>query len=403
MDGMTYPLEARRGIESSPATKLDLDIRISKITGRPVLHFPYMAISDIHWGSKFTRAKRLCMAFRDIESDEIKVLGDTVGGVEMTKKETWHMGPWHRQGIALLLQKTEISAVTNLRGNHEQGLEKHLKTPKHIFGVEMRQSSTHKDPRNRVFLEEHGDRHDLDLFKTPENQAWWYGVGDTLLTMGGEVDSILQDKLGLEKASIARAAKRLFKTLINRKMGVLAAIEREIDASQFDGNISGHSHMGGFHRTPAGKVLINDGCCTDHVQFVVHDRHGNWALIEHHRDRMNVEMETGYKYTVTWRELKLDHFSGPPQAVENLYTQRADRLLRLASHLWPARDRQRLNEEIAGQDHMAHRLLKSLALDVAPDSIKQAVHAAKAKKEELCALRRQAPYSGTVAQLLLPA
>jgi hypothetical protein len=409
MDGLTTSLEvadfkdAHSHRSTNNPSELELNIRISKITGRPVLYFPYMAISDIHWGSRFTRAKRLCMALRDFESDELKILGDTVGGVEMTKKKTWHMGPWHRQGIALVLQKTKISAVTNLDGNHEAGLDRFLRTPKHLYGIELRKTSTHRDPKGRLFLEEHGDDHDRHVFKTPESQAWWYSIGDSLLNIGGEVDLILQDKLRLENASVARAAKRLFKTLINKKMGVLAAMEREIDASHYDGNVSGHSHMGGFHYTPGGKLLINDGCCTDHVQFVVHDRHGNWALIEHHRDRMIIEMENGTKYTKIWKELELDHFSAPPREQDNIYTERADRLLRLASHLWPSRDRQKLNEEIVEQNHVIERLLKAAAVEVAPECIVTAIEEAKLRQQTLCMLRRQAPYSARVSPMKLAA
>ena len=303
------------------------------------------------------------MALRDFQSDELKGLGDMFGGIEMEKKATWHLGPSHRQGMALLIQKAETSAVTILSGNHEVGLHRRLQTPKSIFGIEFRQSSTHVDPLGRRFLEEHGDRYDLEVFKTAANQEKWHRIGDKLHHLGGELDYLLQNGLGFEKASVARTGKRLFKTVINRKMGVLAAMERTIDASGFDGNISGHSHMMGFHRTPGGKLLINDGSCTDHVQFAVHDRHGKWGLIEHHRDRMNVEMESGYKYQVFWKAHGLDHFAEPPVPVETIHTQKADRLLRLAFRMWPARDRQDVSRKIEEKGRAIDRLMGILALN----------------------------------------
>ena len=348
-------------LPKNDGSELELDIRTSKITGRPVLHFPYMAVSDVHWGSRFSRAKRLCMALRDFESDELKGLGDMVGGIELEEKNKWHLGPWHRQGMALVIEKAETSAVTFLDGNHEIGLEERIRKPKRYHGVEFRQSSSHRDPTGRLFLEEHGDRYDLEVFKTPEQQDKWHRIGNSLHHMGGEIDHVLQEGLGFEKASAANWGKRMLKTYINQKMGVLAAMERAIDASHFDGNVSGHSHMMGFHRTPGGKLLINDGSCTDHVQFAVHDRQGNWGLIEHHRDRMNVEMESGKKYTVFWKDHGLDHFSEPPQAKETIHTDKADRFLRVAYHLWPSRDRRMVNQQIKETDRAVDRLMVILS------------------------------------------
>ena len=397
---------AQRSIRNATCSSpgLDLDVRTSPLTGRPVLHFPYMAISDIHWGSRFSRAKRLCMALRDFESDETKGLGDMFGGIEMEKKATWHLGPWHRQGMGLLIRKADTSAVTVLSGNHEVGLHRRLKTPKSIFGIEFRQSSTHTDPRGRRFLEEHGDRYDLEVFKTPENQEKWHRIGDKLHHFGGEVDYMLQNGLGFERASVARTGKRLFKTVINRKMGVLAAMERAIDASGYDGNVSGHSHMMGFHRTPGGKLLINDGSCTDHVQFAVHDRHGKWGLIEHHRDHMKVEMESGYKYEVFWNAHGLDHFAQPPVPVETVHTQRADRLLRIAFQMWPARDRRNVSQQIEEKDRAVDRLMSILAITGehrASGPLHWALYSTQKQRSDLEALRagNPIPRHGTVRTL----
>jgi hypothetical protein len=100
--------------------------------------------------------------------------------------------------------------------------------------------------------------------------------------------------------------------------------------------------------------------------------------------------------------LELDHFSAPPREQDNIYTERADRLLRLASHLWPSRDRQKLNEEIVEQNHVIERLLKAAAV-VAPECMVTAIEEAKLRQQTLCMLRRQAPYSARVSPMKLAA
>ncbi len=333
-------------IEAPPITafpqpgRLLLDIRTNE-QGHPVLHFPFMSISDIHWSSKFTRAKRVCMLLDNITSDRLDMVGDIVGGIELMKKNTFHIGPWHRQGIARVLQKAKQETQVNvLPGNHEPGMKEKIGAHSHIYGVNFVPESEYTDPKGRRFKIEHGDRFDEEVFKTPETQARWYAIGDTLLSGLYEVDNVMRQIPMLEKFSIAAGGKRAFKRLINERMGVYDAMNRDIDASAFDGLIYGHSHMKGYHRTPKGKLLLNDGCCTDHVQFAVHDAAGNWGIIEYHRDRMDVEMEDGQEYSVYWKDLGLQHFGADPVLLENEETQKADRLLRLAYRLWPSKDRQ---------------------------------------------------------------
>ncbi len=302
------------------------------------------------------------MALRDFESDELKILGDGFGGTEMQQRDTWQLGPWDRQGMAQVIEKAERTRVVYLDGNHEIGLDKKLAKPKTIFGIEFRQTSEHRDPGGRLFLEEHGDRYDLEVFKTPQNQARMYKIGSALYELGGEIDHFLQNTVGLEKTSVASTAKYYFKETLNKKMGILAAMERTIDASHYDGNVSGHSHIAGYHRTPGGKLLINDGSCDNHVEFAGHDRHGTWALFRHHSDHVRIELENGFKYRVFYKDHGLAHFSDEPRLVESMHTQKVDRLMRPAYQMWPARDCSRLYQRIEHTERVVGRLMEILEI-----------------------------------------
>ncbi len=347
-----------------PGLRLDLDIRISPLTGRPVLHFPFQSFSDVHWGSKFSRAKRGCMVMRDNESDVLFVVGDMIGGIEMMRKDTQHTPPYHRQGAGLLIRKAEtgLTDVTVVGGNHEIGLERHLNRPFTLFGMNVRDESSYLDPKGRLFLVEHGHkrRYEAMGFLDPEKGD---KLGDALLNAAGEVDHFLQEDCHLENASVAMWSKKRFKTFINGKMGVLGHTERAIDASRYDGSISGDTHMKDFHLTPGGKLLINDGSWCDHVEDAVHDKHGNFAVRTLHRHHMDIEMEDGNRYTVLYRDIGLSHFAEDPVPVENEYTAKADHLFRLAGRMWPAKDRQGIWQKVEDQAYHVDRLCRILNVD----------------------------------------
>jgi UDP-2,3-diacylglucosamine pyrophosphatase LpxH len=353
-----------------------LDYRTSPITGRTVLHFPYMAFSDSHWGSPLYEGKsamRCCRMLRDIESDELKGLGDLVGGTELRDKPSAYFDPWQAQAVARFLQKADYCRVTALRGNHEEGLERWVEKPKNLFGIDFRVMSEHRDPKGRLFLEEHGDRYDMHVFKTPENQAMWYTIGDRAMTMGGNIDYVMQNGLGLEEASVVAFAKHQWKDRFNRWTGIIGVMEDTIDRSHYDGNVSGHSHIKGFHRTPGGKLLINDGSVGEKAYCAVHDRHGNWGIIRYGRHGMKVEMENGHKYRKTWAELGLKHFADDPVplADDNVYMQRFGRIKRFAFNMWPARDQQALRENIHRNGQAVERLLDVLSVGVPQPHVPQ--------------------------------
>jgi hypothetical protein len=416
-----YPVFNETGPPSPPGTiypalrggmRLDLDFRISPITGRKVLHFPFKVDSDIHIWSEFSRAKRGCMVLRDIESDKQVVNGDLAGGIEAMEMETYgEKSKWHRQVVASFIQKMS----TYVGGNHEVGLERHLENPISIFGMTLCREADHTDPKGRHFLIRHGHlyryaamekahekarkffkkfRMDIGDFD-PEKQDTF---GNRLMDLGNKIDLWLQEGfLKLEKASITVFCKRIFKKGLNKLTGVLAEAEEAIDQSPYDGELEADTHIPQFHTTPGGKLLINDGSWCDHVNYAVHDKHGNWALITHHRHHMNVEMEDGNKYAINYQDIGCAHFAEDPVEVENEYTAQADHLMRLGARMWPAKDRQGIYQKVERQEREVERLCRIVGVDpavrfesgqivVGPDVSRQAAKELRAAEKDLAAL-----------------
>ncbi len=121
---------------------------------------------------------------------------------------------------------------------------------------------------------------------------------------------------------------------------------------------------------------------TDHVQALVHDRNGIWALITWHKDRVEIEQEDGQEYTVFWNELGLEHFAEPPQIIEDEYTTRADRVLRLIYRMWPPLDRRELNNAVLAQEALVADLA-SKKQEAPSRSISRRFQKANAQLQEL--------------------
>jgi UDP-2,3-diacylglucosamine pyrophosphatase LpxH len=330
--------------------KIDLKI-VRGADGRPVLHFPFMAVSDIHWGTDNSRARRLSHMFEHTSCGQLHMIGDIVDGQALLDKKRWNWGEWHRQGMAHVLRRAAKGArVTFYKGNHESGLyrtvdEDGLEKPRHgsdrtkIFGVQFTREGEYRHPSGARFRIFHGDRFDAQIYKTPEQRDRLYKTGDKLLKMGGKIDRALEKGLGSE-FSVTGAGKRMVKSIIDEHMGARKAVIDWLDASKYDGVIYGHTHMSGFERTPGGKLKINDGCSTEHVETLVHDQAGNWALLDWRKRGLRVTEPDGTETQFSWKELGLPDATNDPVATEDAHTHNADRLLRLIAMKWPSKERQ---------------------------------------------------------------
>jgi UDP-2,3-diacylglucosamine pyrophosphatase LpxH len=347
----------RRALDSPPR-RFEFAFQHRPYDGRRVLYFPYMSRSDIHWGTQYCRAKKLCHMEENTWAAENDYPGDIYDGTHARDKFTWNLGPWHRQGMAHALRKADQGGnVKVFQGNHEYGINKTTgenKKPyrhisgKNIYGIDFVIEASHRDEKNRSILRLHGDKYDDQLFKSEKSKGFWYKFGDVAYTGLYEVDRGIRLIPPLEHFSVAALGKKAVKSIINGLMGINDVIAQALDESPYDVMIYGHSHMPGFVRTPSGKLLINDGCCTEHVNALVRDANGTYAILTWHSDGIEVEEEPppghkeGAKYRVSFKEHGFSEALEPAVATEDEYTARADKIIRLLYHTWPAKDVQKI-------------------------------------------------------------
>jgi hypothetical protein len=421
---------ATQTVYKEPRFQFDI---LTSASGNKKLGVAFLSISDIHWGSRASRAKRLCHMLEHMHSPVVKLVGDIIDGQALVKKQNWNIGTYHREGLAHILRWAgEGVDVTWFKGNHEHGLEEtgaivkydpvtgretitEIDDPNHkphrfltgktIYGVKLLEEEIVKvivDGVIRRMRIEHSHRRDDCIYKDRQQQSYWEEKGNYLNDIGFDFDEILREELQNEDASIVAHAKKIAKSFINGRMGVRRAMMQALDDDlDIDCMLYGHSHMSGFEWTDRpnedfvrnvedalakleageseeeipfhvikryleeiekqGKLLINDGSCTDHVECYAIDKNGTEAFLTWHKDHVYVRQKDGQSHRLYWKKTPqnpnsknkgfdpadpshffikgMEHLDDGPTMFKDEYTSKADRLLRVIYRQYPPRDR----------------------------------------------------------------
>ena len=310
---------------------INLDIR-SDDQGRFYLHFPFLCISDIHLGTKQSRGKLLCRMFQNIVVDRLILAGDIIDIEALEKQKKWKFRKWQRQFIAHILRHADSgSQVDYLEGNHEGEKISQKLTEKNIYNINFKEKTTHLDPQGRNFLILHGHQYDRQITELSAQEPY-YRFGEVFHKVMNQAGGTIKNTVLFEdSASVVASLKRarFVEQRIKKYFRVNIELEKSIDASIYDGAIYGHTHNASFVPTSKQKLLINDGCCVENVQALVHDREGNWAIVEWHKKHLKIFAENGSRKKVTWRELGLHSFRDTPLQTKDKYIENSDRLLKL--------------------------------------------------------------------------
>ncbi len=331
------------------------------ITANKLLHIPFMTFSDIHWGTAACRAKRLAQALENLSIDVLFLIGDIVDGERLGTKKKWKFPLWHQEGMAHILRfVAKGTKVTYIPGNHDIDVRKqtiwhgpanqkeeklhHNLCGRTFLGMKVVEEAFFVDPQNRRIKLIHGDQYDDDLFG--KNKEFWYHLGDAAYEILGTLDSAVHHVPGFGHLSIQAILKRATKKTIENCLGVLRVITDALDNKHHDTDIEiyGHSHMPSIRQTPGGKLLVNDGSCTEHVQGTGGDEDGQIANFEWHKDRIILITKEGQQRTFFWKDLGLSHFSEEPRRIEDESKKRVSQLERIMYRLWPPRERQTQRE-----------------------------------------------------------
>ena len=262
------------GIFHELASDFAMRSKIRRSAKREKLSCRTVFLSDIHLGTRDSKADEVVDFLKHVECRKLVLNGDIIDGWALRRGGQWTSR--HSRVIRKILKMTERdrTEVVYLRGNHDEILERFMPL---VFGsVSLVKEHIHTTPDGRRYLVIHGDGFD----SVSTNHKWLAVVGalgyDLLLRVN-RIYNQWRAWRGKEYYSISKQVKAKVKSavcFVDRYEELLRNLARRKNC---DGIICGHIHAP-EDRNEGGVHYLNSG---DWVESLT-------AIIEHHDGRMEL-------------------------------------------------------------------------------------------------------------------
>jgi len=236
-------------------------------------HYRTIWISDIHLGTRGSKADFLLDFLRQTESDYLFLVGDIVDGWRL--RRSWYWPQSHNDVVQKVLRKARKGTqVVYVPGNHDEWLRDY--TELQLGGVWLREEIAHTLADGRKLLVVHGDAFDGVV----RYAKWLALLGDGAYTVALQVNhyfNLVRRRFGYPYWSLSAYLKSRVKNAVAFTRDFAAAVASEAAKRGFDGVVCGHIHSAEIREV--GEVLYcNDG---DWVESCT-------ALVEHHDGRLEI-------------------------------------------------------------------------------------------------------------------
>jgi UDP-2,3-diacylglucosamine pyrophosphatase LpxH len=235
-------------------------------------------ISDVHLGSRGCNAVALLSFLREVQTDNLYLVGDIVDLWSLRKTFYWPQE--HNNVVRTILGKAKHGTrVVYVPGNHDEDFREFAGS---LFGnLEIVRDCVHTTARGERLLVLHGDEFDSVV----KCSRWLALLGahayDFSIDMNRHFNRIRR-LFGYEYWSLANYLKHKVKNAVNYISSFEQAVAAEVRRRGVDGVVCGHIHRAEVSRID-GVLYCNDGDWVESCTALVEDRNGrlaiwNWAL-----------------------------------------------------------------------------------------------------------------------------
>ena len=258
-------------------TSFTCNFLVIKISYHTHMKFKTIFVSDIHLGTKFSKAEQFLSFLKESESENIYLVGDIIDGWAMKRKIKWAQS--HSDVIQKLLRKARKDTnVYFITGNHDDFIRPFLPL---ILGdrLYVNDSFEYEALNGKKFYITHGDFFDsITMTKKWVAVLGDYGY-DVLLHLNGVIN-FFRRVFGVKRYwSFSKYVKDNVKksvSFINDFEGVLS---RHAKHEGYDGVICGHIHHAGMKEID-GIVYFNCGDWVESCTALVETLEGEWKIID---------------------------------------------------------------------------------------------------------------------------
>lgn len=231
-------------------------------------------ISDIHLGSKASKADFLLDFLRTHEAETIFLVGDIVDGWRL--KRSWYWPQNCNDVVQKLLRKGRKGArIVYIPGNHDDFLRDFPGV--HFGGIEVAQNFIHQAADGKRYLILHGDEFDVVV----RNARFIAHLGDWAYDAAIAINvwiARLRRVIGLPYWSFSAWAKLQVKRAVNFIGEFQRVVSDEARRREVDGVICGHIHHAVIEDID-GITYINTGDWVESCTAVVEHFDGRMELI----------------------------------------------------------------------------------------------------------------------------
>ena len=232
-------------------------------------------ISDLHLGTPGCQARALLEFLREVECEQLFLVGDIVDGWQL--RRSWYWPQEHNDVVQKLLRKARKGTrVIYVPGNHDEFARKYLQ---HSFGgIEVAHEWIHETADGRKFWVTHGDLFDGVI----QHAKWLAHLGDTLyeftLKLNRHLNS-LRARMGLPYWSLSKYLKLKVKRAVSFIGEFEQALAREARKRGVQGVVCGHIHHAEL-RDIDGITYANDGDWVESLTALVEHADGHLEILD---------------------------------------------------------------------------------------------------------------------------
>jgi UDP-2,3-diacylglucosamine pyrophosphatase LpxH len=239
-------------------------------------NYKAIIVSDLHLGTKDSRAEEFLEFIDNHPTDLLILNGDIIDGWALNRGAKWKKK--HTKVIAKLLKLSNTTQIIWIRGNHDEFLQEFIGS--HFGGIEIREDykieyAEHIEYDNwerRCYYVFHGDV--IDVFIT--KYTWLAKIGavgyDVALTLNRWYNQYRKWRK-LPYQSISQKIKSSIKTATSYVNDFETTALKMAEKKGCDGVICGHIHQP-EDRTINGKRYINSGDWVENMSAVLIDTYG---------------------------------------------------------------------------------------------------------------------------------
>lgn len=254
-------------------------------------HFRTIVMSDVHLGSKYSKAKEATRFLKENSCDTLILCGDIIDGwcLMRGRKPKWKRR--HTAFIKQILDMQHDTKIIYIRGNHDSFLDRIM--PVYFQNIQIVKDYVYLSGDKRLYVV-HGDQFD----KVTTQYSWLSKLGDIgysfLLWYNGIYNND-RIKQGLPYFSISQAIKQKVKASVSYISDFEKHLVEVARKKNCDGVICGHIHHPEM-RYYEEILYLNSGDWVESLSALTEDMEGNWEIVyatqEENKQTAELQKET---------------------------------------------------------------------------------------------------------------